>query len=576
VFDGTGAVHTAYPFLASDVSAALLAHNAGWISAHTMGSALLDEMLSSSPKQAAAERLGAVTMSHGPAGLPFQDSPVSSRTGRPGGFVQLVHGEVTGFDVSGATVTAVRVTPASHGSGASGSGGTTVLACGAFVNAAGPGLNTVHIRMCDALDSSSALRHRGGDDDSAAASRSSAPHSSSRRLPWAGAAGLAPHSATYRPSSPHALPIVPEVHAKVIFRDPLRVIPRTAPMVICNDAIELPWTPDERAYIRDSVPPAVADRLLTPLPAGAHFRPYGGPDSDVILMIWERWHEGVHALGEPPDPSVEGRLDHEWYPEVCLRGLSRVVPGLRAYFDEGYPAPAAAACSNERSAGSTGGAAATRKKAVVDGGYYTRTRENLPLIGPAPAPHAATHASGCVPNAFLCGAVSGFRIMGCHAAGELAALHALGRLPRAELQVGTDHLQRCDAYADTHAARCSAGGTSGARESARAVAAAAPPADTFAGSRAAGSTLADDSVSISSGGVAASVSSTAASRGAPAIASVRGVARAETDVVQPGDVAAVSAGLYPALMSPLRYQCSLYMHPGGVRDQLLAAGGGQL
>ena len=41
---------------------------------------------------------------------------------------------------------------------------------------------------------------------------------------------------------------------------------------------------------------------------------------------------------------------------------------------------------------------------------------------------------------------------------------------------------------------------------------------------------------------------------------------------------AVGAALpgYADLMSPLRYQSEAFMRKGGVRDQLLAAGGGQL
>jgi hypothetical protein len=145
----------------------------------------------------------------------------------------------------------------------------------------------------------------------------------------------------------------------------------------------------------------------------------------------------------------------------------------------------------------------------------------------------------------------------------------LGLLPPAELQVGADHLQRCDAHAELYAARCGASGSGD-------IPATAPAASTFAGSRAAGVTLAEDSVSASGGGVAASIGGAAASRDTRAVAAARGVRTAEAKLVQPGDVAAVSAGLYPALMSPLRYQSRLYMQPGGVRDQLLAAGGGQL
>ena len=56
-------------------------------------------------------------------------------------------------------------------------------------------------------------------------------------------------------------------------------------------------------------------------------------------------------------------------------------------------------------------------ESVVDGGYYTKTVENLPLIGPSGAG-----------GVFVCGALSGYGVMAACAAGELAALHATGGL----------------------------------------------------------------------------------------------------------------------------------------------------
>jgi len=49
--------------------------------------------------------------------------------------------------------------------------------------------------------------------------------------------------------------------------------------------------------------------------------------------------------------------DH--YPEILLRGLAQMIPGPSVYFGQG-------------------------KLAHVDGGYYCKTRENRPLIGPLP------------------------------------------------------------------------------------------------------------------------------------------------------------------------------------------------
>ncbi len=53
-------------------------------------------------------------------------------------------------------------------------------------------------------------------------------------------------------------------------------------------------------------------------------------------------------------------------------------------------------------------------RAAVDGGYYCKTRENRPLIGPLP-----------VPGAYVIGGLSGFGIMAAMAAGELLAEHVM-------------------------------------------------------------------------------------------------------------------------------------------------------
>ena len=78
------------------------------------------------------------------------------------------------------------------------------------------------------------------------------------------------------------------------------------------------------------------------------------------------------------------------YPEIALRGLATMIPGLRAYFGRA-PRP------------------------VVDGGYYLKTRENRPLIGPLP-----------VERAFVVGALSGYGLMASPAAGELLAAWVTG------------------------------------------------------------------------------------------------------------------------------------------------------
>jgi glycine/D-amino acid oxidase-like deaminating enzyme len=54
-------------------------------------------------------------------------------------------------------------------------------------------------------------------------------------------------------------------------------------------------------------------------------------------------------------------------------------------------------------------------QAVVDGGYYCKTPDNRPLIGPTQ-----------IEGAYLLGALSGFGIMASQAAAELLSAHLLG------------------------------------------------------------------------------------------------------------------------------------------------------
>ena len=105
------------------------------------------------------------------------------------------------------------------------------------------------------------------------------------------------------------------------------------------------------------------DKLLGEASAGVHLRPYA---HDSLLLLWEYWH-GDWAVSEPPalGPNGEVELDSEMFPEVCVRGLSKMVPGLEAYIGN------------------------IPRSTIVDGGYYTETPELLPLVGPVAG-------SGCV------------------------------------------------------------------------------------------------------------------------------------------------------------------------------------
>jgi glycine/D-amino acid oxidase-like deaminating enzyme len=93
---------------------------------------------------------------------------------------------------------------------------------------------------------------------------------------------------------------------------------------------------------------------------------------------------------EEQEPVWEPVLTQE-FPEIVMRGAARLVPGLAQYVGR-IPSPI-----------------------MHDGGFYTKTRENLPLIGPTG-----------VEGAFVVGALSGFGVMTGCAAGELGAAWVAG------------------------------------------------------------------------------------------------------------------------------------------------------
>ena len=175
------------------------------------------------------------------------------------------------------------------------------------------------------------------------------------------------------------IPVRTELHLKVTFKDHLGIVPRNAPLMIWDDPQSLPWDPAERDALSDDP----TTRWLTePFPPGVHMRPEGAGDSQNILMLWDYKARWIEPTFPPP-------LD-DLYPEVALRGLSTMLPGLTRYFDRA-PRP------------------------YLDGGYYVKTRENRLLAGPLP-----------VQGAFVIGGLSGFGIMTSCAAGELLAAHVAG------------------------------------------------------------------------------------------------------------------------------------------------------
>lgn len=175
------------------------------------------------------------------------------------------------------------------------------------------------------------------------------------------------------------IPVRTELHLKVAFRDNLGAVNRESPLLIWDDPQLLDWSQEEA----DDLKSDPATKWLTePFPSGAHTRPEGGPGSEMVLMLWEYQEKEMEPTSNPT-------LD-EFYPEVALRGMSRMIPALKRYYGR-TPRP------------------------LLDGGFYTKSRDNRPIVGPT-----------SVKGLFLTGALSGYGIMSSCGVGELIALHISG------------------------------------------------------------------------------------------------------------------------------------------------------
>jgi len=174
------------------------------------------------------------------------------------------------------------------------------------------------------------------------------------------------------------LPVFHELHAKLTIRDPRHAVPRDAPFVIWTDPMQLDWSDaDRRALERDDATRRLVDRL----PGGVHARPVDLTHGDELYLIWT-FETDVCPYVWPPTFNAR-------YADVLLRGCARMIPAMRAYVG--------------------------RTDGLVDGGYYCKTPENRPLIGPLP-----------VAGAYVLGALSGSGLMAAHASGELLAQHVTG------------------------------------------------------------------------------------------------------------------------------------------------------
>ncbi|WP_103068256.1 NAD(P)/FAD-dependent oxidoreductase [Aquimarina sediminis] len=166
------------------------------------------------------------------------------------------------------------------------------------------------------------------------------------------------------------------IQSKFIIPDPKKVIPKNMPFTIYADPQYLDWSEAEKAFFTSE---KGYNWLLNRFPGGIHIR----PDTEGIKMGW-----AFQVKDEKPNWDAIKSID--FFPNIVLKGASRFIPKLIEY-ENNIPSPL-----------------------IQYSGYYTRTKENWPLIGPTKA-----H------NVFVIGALSGFGTMIACGAGELCASYIL-------------------------------------------------------------------------------------------------------------------------------------------------------
>ena len=171
------------------------------------------------------------------------------------------------------------------------------------------------------------------------------------------------------------LPLHALFQQKIAMQDPAGAIPRHAPFTIFLDQQLLDWSTEEQAFWQSD---PETHWMLGQFPSGLHIRPEGSGDSSWIKLGWAFNREVTTPLWDPPT--------NEAFPEIMLRGAARLAPGLRTYFEK-IPNPL-----------------------VHYGGYYLKTPENLPVVGPL-----------AVNGAYTVGALAGYGTMAGCAVGELCA-----------------------------------------------------------------------------------------------------------------------------------------------------------
>jgi glycine/D-amino acid oxidase-like deaminating enzyme len=177
-----------------------------------------------------------------------------------------------------------------------------------------------------------------------------------------------------------SLPVYNVLHQKVVFQDIHGIVPRNAPFTIYLDEQYLDWSDEERDFLQDE---PETQWMLEKFPGGLHVRPEGGADSNWIKVGWAFNHAKANPVDEAHLP--------ESFPDIVVRGARRMITEMQKYVNQ-IPTPI-----------------------MYDGGFYTRTEENMPII-------SRMQTKG----AYVLGALSGFGIMAACASAELLSAQIVG------------------------------------------------------------------------------------------------------------------------------------------------------
>ena len=169
--------------------------------------------------------------------------------------------------------------------------------------------------------------------------------------------------------------ILNTLQRKFIIPDPKNIIPKNMPFTIYADSQKLNWSIDEIDFFSSD---EKLHWLLQEFPGGLHIK----PETEGIKLGW-----AFQTENETPEWTPK---NFDFFPQAVLKGASRFIPELAAY-EENIPNPM-----------------------IEYAGYYTRTKENWPLIGPTKEK-----------NVFVIGALAGYGTMSACAAGELCAHYIL-------------------------------------------------------------------------------------------------------------------------------------------------------